>query len=102
MVKGSPFEVACAQMAAQLFGAGRWIAVANIIKTLSHALIDPPFYFVVKGFLLVLFVTLVCLSQVTGMEIDYDQILAKKPHRPEAVFAWHQVSISHLHVMTIL
>ncbi len=25
-----------------------------------------------------------------GMEIDYDQLLAKQPHKEDAVFAWHQ------------
>lgn len=25
-----------------------------------------------------------------GMEIDYDQLLAKRPARPDAVFGWHQ------------
>jgi phytanoyl-CoA hydroxylase len=25
-----------------------------------------------------------------GMELDYDQLLAKRPHREDAVFAWHQ------------
>ena len=25
-----------------------------------------------------------------GMAIDYDQLLAKRPHRDDAVFAWHQ------------
>lgn len=25
-----------------------------------------------------------------GMSLDYDQLLAKQPHRPDAVFAWHQ------------
>lgn len=25
-----------------------------------------------------------------GMAIDYDQLLAKRPHREDAVFAWHQ------------
>jgi hypothetical protein len=25
-----------------------------------------------------------------GMEIDYDQLLAKQPHKTDAVFAWHQ------------
>ncbi len=25
-----------------------------------------------------------------GMELDYDQLLAKQPHKTDAVFAWHQ------------
>lgn len=25
-----------------------------------------------------------------GMELDYDQLLAKQPHKDDAVFAWHQ------------
>lgn len=28
--------------------------------------------------------------QGAGMEIDYDQLLAKQPHKDDAVFAWHQ------------
>ena len=27
---------------------------------------------------------------VTGMELDYDQLLAKQPFKDDAVFAWHQ------------
>jgi hypothetical protein len=28
--------------------------------------------------------------QGEGMELDYDQLLAKRPHKEDAVFAWHQ------------
>jgi phytanoyl-CoA hydroxylase len=28
--------------------------------------------------------------QGRGMQIDYDQLLAKQPHKADAVFAWHQ------------
>ncbi|KAK9908482.1 hypothetical protein WJX75_008555 [Coccomyxa subellipsoidea] len=30
------------------------------------------------------------LQGTSDMEPDYDQILAKRPHSPDAVFAWHQ------------
>ncbi len=28
--------------------------------------------------------------QGPGMQLDYDQLLAKQPHKDDAVFAWHQ------------
>ena len=34
------------------------------------------------------------------MEPDYDQILAKRPHSEDAIFAWHQVR-NNLHVMDL-
>ncbi|EIE21626.1 PhyH-domain-containing protein [Coccomyxa subellipsoidea C-169] len=30
------------------------------------------------------------LQSTNDMEPDYDQILAKRPHSPDAIFAWHQ------------
>ena len=30
------------------------------------------------------------------MQVDYDQILAKRPHTTDSIFAWHQVCVGVL------